>query len=672
MRPLGPGCLAACVLLGVVLLPLPVSAVEPRGLPAKHQAQKPTPKKVAQQGKAQKPARGTAAPRKKPAKKPLESKKAPKKPGSEPRQPEPQARASIAGRPVVAPISSGASESPELDELREVEDILFWDIERVPALAPGSAKPEVLNSGLPPAVSSGAVDPPPSSAESSELRWMAQLAKPDLPFRWDVRLIRYLDYFKNNPRGRSFVQSLLKRSGRYEAKMRELLRARKLPEDLVYLALVESGMNPRIVSHAGAAGLWQFMPKAATAYGLRIDKHVDERLDPQRSTEAAMRFLQDLHARFGRWELAMAAYNMGHGGLLTSIRKYNTNDFWELSQLEAGIPFETALYVPKIVAIAFVARNKEVFGCTDLQLDPAEKLVVDATPPPPAPGKLESVASAKKPVTTVVAPATTPALPVDVAPVEVEGKGRDQSQTLLVDSPPVKYTLRWGESLEYVASTVGTTESRLRALNALTNPVPPRPGTVILVPRSGAKPAQLDQPVAVVPARTSPVAGKKRVFYEVVWGDDLSDVARTLGVTADDLCHWNNLDRSANLHGKMVLQAFVAEDRSLSDVRTIASKDARVLVVGSPEFFDHFEAKNGRVRSVVTVNDGDTMQSLAKKFGISVGMMERINHRSRDSVLKRGETLIVYGRKAIAPGVLAPKKGASDTIYDSEESNIDG
>jgi membrane-bound lytic murein transglycosylase D len=450
----------------------------------------------------------------------------------------------------------------------------------------------------------------------------------------------------------------LKRSGRYEARMLEILKARKLPEDLVYLSLVESGMNPRITSHAGAAGLWQFMPKAAEAYGLRMDKYVDERLDPQRSTEAAARFLEDLHTRFGRWELAMAAYNMGHGGLLTSIRKYNTNDFWELSQLEAGVPFETALYVPKIVAIAFVARNRELFGCADLQLDPAEKFDVSAAPPARAPGKLESVAAPKSTVLAAKVPATAAlAPPVEVAPVDVE-----------------KRTLRWGESLEYVAATIGTTESRLRALNGLTNPVPPRPGTTILVPKSNTRPAVLDQPVAVIPARTSTITGKKRVFYEVVWGDELSDVARALGVTADDLCHWNNLDASANLHGKMVLQAFVPADRSLSDVRTIASDEARVLVVGSPEFFEHFESKNGRVRSTITVQSGDTMQSLAKKFGLSVGMMERINHRSRDGELKSGETLVVYARKAAgsSPAATSPAKAPVDSIYDGEESKLDG
>ena len=104
------------------------------------------------------------------------------------------------------------------------------------------------------------------------------------------------------------------------------------------------------------------MPEGARIYGLTVDRWIDERLDPERSTLAAARYLADLHTRFGSWELAFAAYNMGYGGLLSSIRKYNTNDFWELSRLESGMPLETALYVPKIVAMAIVARNRAVFG----------------------------------------------------------------------------------------------------------------------------------------------------------------------------------------------------------------------------------------------------------------------------------------------------------------------
>lgn len=639
MRMLGHG-LVFGALLGLAMLAPGVAEAQVKGQAGKHVAQKPPAK----------PKIGAPRPSpKKPAKKPakqVESNKASKKPGSEPKPADPQLRASVAGKP----IEDAAAESPELKALREVDDLLFWDIEVKAPLANGGAAPVVTATGLPPSASESSNDADSVLSREGDHRWMSQLRAPDLPFRWDVRLIRYLDYFKNNPKGQSFVAALLKRSGRYEAELRTALKKKGLPEDLVYLALAESGMNARVVSHAGAAGLWQFMPKAADAYGLRVDKWVDERLDPYRSTEAAIRYLKDLHTRFGRWELAMAAYNMGHGGLLTAIRKYNTNDFWELSQLEAGVPYETALYVPKILAIAFVARNKEVFNCGDLQLDPAEKFeVASATGAPPAEAKAKPAAESAK-----TAVASEP--PAAIAPENLE-----------------KVVLRWGESLESLAAQAGTTESKLRAINNLKDPVPPRPGTEIKVPKStegrsangsGSKKAAQDSPVVVVPARTTAHPGTSRVFYEVVWGDKLDDVAGALGVKADELCQWNNLDRTANLHGKMVLQAFVPNGKSLKNVRLIEAKEATILAVGSEPFFEYFESKNGRSRQTVVVKDGDSMGSLARKHGVTLGMMERINKRSRDAALKPGETIVVYSKKA-APE--KPSKAAATDLYADDQ-----
>jgi len=640
MRVVGHSFVLVLALLSVTATAATPAEAQDKARPAgksagKHVAQKPTASPAKPKIGAPQRGGGGKKPAKKPTK-PIESKKSEKKPGSEPKPADPVLRASVAGKP----IEEAAAESPELKGLREVDDLLFWDIEVKAPLNASGAAPEVVASGLPPTTTSSAADS--SLSREGDHRWMSQLRAPDLPFRWDVRLIRYLDYFKNNPKGQSFVASLLRRSGRYDEKLRAALKKKGLPEDLVYLALAESGMNARVVSHAGAAGLWQFMPKTADAYGLRIDKWVDERLDPYRSTEAAIRYLSDLHTRFGRWELAMASYNMGHGGLLTAIRKYNTNDFWELSQLEAGVPYETALYVPKILAIAFVARNKEVFGCGELQLDPAEKFEIASTIAPPEAAAQKTAAAPESAKTA----SESPALP----PQALE-----------------KVVLRWGESLESLAAQANTTESKLRAINGLKDPVPPRPGTQLMVPKTSSKRPPAEPAVVVVPARTTAHAGTTRVFYEAVWGDKLDDVANVLGVKADELCQWNNLDRTANLHGKMVLQAFVRSDKSLSNVRLVEAKDATILTVGSSEFFDHFEAKNGRVRQVVTAQQGDSISSLAKKHGVTLGMMERINKRSRDAAVKVGETIVVYSRKAAPPK--APKATAGGDLYADDQSS---
>jgi membrane-bound lytic murein transglycosylase D len=132
------------------------------------------------------------------------------------------------------------------------------------------------------------------------------------------------------------------------------------------------------------------------------------------------------------------------------------------------------------------------------------------------------------------------------------------------------------------------------------------------------------------------------VFYRVVAGDTLPEIAAVLGTTADDMAKWNILDAGAKLHDGMTLQAYIGDKHVLAGVVALEEKDAKILVVGSPEFFAHFEAQKGRDRVFVTAKDGDTWGGLAKKYGLSVGMLERINQRSRSSALVAGERVVVY------------------------------
>ena len=124
--------------------------------------------------------------------------------------------------------------------------------------------------------------------------------------------------------------------------------------------------------NVGAGGVWQFMAGAARAYGLEVSHWVDARRDPERAAEAAAHYLKDLYVRFGSWHLAFAAYNAGYGAVLQSIARYNTNDFWELCRHEAGLPWETTLYVPKIVAAAIVGAEAVV--AADFAADCAREL----------------------------------------------------------------------------------------------------------------------------------------------------------------------------------------------------------------------------------------------------------------------------------------------------------
>ncbi len=196
---------------------------------------------------------------------------------------------------------------------------------------------------------------------------LSKLQLPDLHTSVTRRTIKYVRFFTRTDRGRGMFETWLKRSGRYQELIQSELRERRLPEDLMWVAMIESGFDPRAKSPAGAVGLWQFMPATGEVYGLQQGKHLDQRKNPRLATQAAAHHLRDLYMRLGAWDLALAAYNMGYEQLLDAIDKYGTADFNELARQEA-LPSETAAYVPKIAAAAIVANNLEHFGFDKVEI----------------------------------------------------------------------------------------------------------------------------------------------------------------------------------------------------------------------------------------------------------------------------------------------------------------
>jgi membrane-bound lytic murein transglycosylase D len=193
--------------------------------------------------------------------------------------------------------------------------------------------------------------------------------------RWDIPVVRnepverFVNIFAS--RRNEDMALYLKRSGRYEGMIRSKLRTAGMPEDLVYLTMIESGFNPNARSHANAVGLWQFMSATGRGYGLRIDGYVDERRDPERSTDAALRYLRDLHNQLGSWYLAAAAYNGGDGRVSRALRAETGRtrgrsdaDFWRIRH---RLPAETREYVPLMVAAAVVGKQPEKYGLGNVE-----------------------------------------------------------------------------------------------------------------------------------------------------------------------------------------------------------------------------------------------------------------------------------------------------------------
>lgn len=581
-------------------------------------------------------------------------------------QPSEAARRAVTGGAAGGASAEAAqAESAELKAAREAERELFPQsapstpspvLGASAALAPPG--PEVSSSGLPP--SSGASTAPASeAADPKKIPWMQGLKMPDMPVRWDERVVRYLQFFHDDPRGRGMAALGWRRVGRYRDVIRAALRAEKVPESLIWVSMVESGFEPKTKSPVGAMGLWQFMPEVGRIYGLRVDRWMDERQDPVKSSQAGARYLADLHRRFGGWELALAAYNMGYGGLLSAIRKYNTNDFWELSRFEAGIPWETTLYVPKIIALAIVAENPQVFGLEATA--PEGALTFDTIKAPPS-LSLEAIARASGSTAGELGALNphllarrTPPAPLSDYEVRVPaGKGGEASRRLSDEvgrEPKLSLaTVRFGQTIASLATELGVSRSSLAELNGLAYDENPQPGESILVPAAlRPAPSSTERPVVVAPRSPAAIAGKQRVFYRVIGGDSLAAVAAAFRVQADDLRSWNHLDPTARLQEATTLQVFIQPGQDLSGVVAVREEDARVLVVGSDEFFAWFEAQKGRRRVSVTVGQGETWKTIAGKYGLSLGLLERINRRSHSEPLRPGETIIVYTKKAGDP-----------------------
>ena len=154
------------------------------------------------------------------------------------------------------------------------------------------------------------------------------------------RVDSFVTQFQTNLRG--FYTRALSRSGRYVPRMSSILQKKGLPQELAYLPLIESGFQTHAVSRAGAVGPWQLIPGTGRRYGLRIDRYVDERCDPVKSTEAAARYLKDLHDMFNDWHLSLAAYNTGEQNISRILERKRAEDFWQMSELKAALAAEVS------------------------------------------------------------------------------------------------------------------------------------------------------------------------------------------------------------------------------------------------------------------------------------------------------------------------------------------
>ena len=316
----------------------------------------------------------------------------------------------------------------------------------------------------------------------------------DIPVTLNEKVLQSLDFWLT--RGRKFFHDGLIRSGRYREMIQRIFKEESIPLDVMYLAQVESLFKTNALSRAQAKGIWQFGKWTAIRYGLKVNAYIDERSDPEKSTRAAARYLNDLYAMFKDWNLVLAAYNWGEAKVQKLIERSGVNDFWDLMDLRRNFPQETKNHVPLIMASVILARNPAKYGFPvelDEPLDYDKVTVSKAIDLRAAAKILNTNLDQLKQLNPALRGLSTPADYPDFAlkvPAGTDPALSAQLSTLpaVKFKPPLEYgttrhRVRQGETLARIAAQYHVPVTELQQLNNLSGTKSIRVGSYVTVPR---------------------------------------------------------------------------------------------------------------------------------------------------------------------------------------------
>jgi membrane-bound lytic murein transglycosylase D len=480
-------------------------------------------------------------------------------------------------------------------------------------------------------------------------------------------------------RGRKHFVKWIGRKQRYEPLIIESLAERGMPTNLIYQAMIESGFSPYAYSWAKAAGVWQFIPGTGKRYGMRIDWWVDQRRDPYEATRGALDYMERLHEMFGDWWIASSAYNAGEGKMGKAIRRYETDDFWEICAGDYLKP-ETKNYVPKMIAAMILGTYPERYGLLEdvpEWLDPWEFEMVtvsDATDV----GLIAELTGSTEDAIMEMNPelrrwCTPPGVAWDV---KVPLGSAEDFHAKLAEVPDERklsfkrHKVARGESLSKIAANYGVTVKAITTMNSVRNANSIAVGTYL-----------------VIPVRAS--SGTPRdLTHSVERGESLSIIASRYGVTVSDIKEWNELKSDVIHRGDMlkvqlgggapaeaVPEAAVAVAAATTPAPTpapkrtgpkarkaeqdavadAAEKAAEHLQSEAPPEGDRKAAKKTPKRTrkaaasrssdeepmVHTVVRGDTLGEIGEHYDVTIAKLKSWNRLKRDTILV-GQELTVY------------------------------
>ena len=435
-----------------------------------------------------------------------------------------------------------------------------------------------------------------------------------IPLDSNKRVDKWLDYFTGS--GRKYMKTYLERSSRYLPVMQAVLKENNLPEELVYVALIESGFSPKAFSQANAVGYWQFIHGTGKRYGLKIDGFVDERRDPILSTQAAAEYFKDLYSLFGSWHLALAAYNSGEYRVNRAVLRHYSRDFWHLSSKKA-LPRETRNYVPKLIASIRIAQNPKKYGFYNLNFEPAINYELVPLKKPVSLLKIaQNLRVSQEEMRRLNPMYKGEYVPIYRADIYIRVPAGMLNQALAsldksyMSAPKYKYhyhywyRVRRGDSLYKIARRHRTTVRKLRRANNI---------------RSNSSFLRVGQRIKI-PSRklmaSSRSSSKRKPasltgdFHTVKKGQSLSLIAKLYGLNLSEFKKFNNIQGQPIIHPGQKL-------------RVKPSKTTQ----------------NSKVYHVV--RKGETLIEIAKKYNTPLPQLMKENSLHLKSILLTGAHLII-------------------------------
>lgn len=492
-------------------------------------------------------------------------------------------------------------------------------------------------------------DPEPPKVVDSELD--------SIPTEVNPLVEKWIAYFQG--KGRKHMERYLSRSTRYSKLMKKILRENGLPEDLIYIALIESGFSHKATSRAAAVGYWQFIRGTGRRYGMEINALIDERRDPVLSTQAAAEYFKGLYSVFGSWYLAMASYNVGENRVKREVMNHYTRDFWELAK-KKRFPKETINYVPKFIAAKMIGNNPEAYGFTDVEyMTPVEFEHIKVDRPVNLRLMAEKMGLEYDDLKQInpkfkgeIAPLKGNALElrVPIGQTQVALAAANQSFVdkveYVADAGETQiYKVRSGDSLYSIARKYRTTVAWLRDVNDIQKGRKLRIGQRLAVPdKAGRKPVAMKQ-VARTEKReddeqkatmSNPeVVTAQGVFYVVQPGDTLSAIADDYDSSVEELRRMNKLSKRSVLRVGLRLKVPKDEGKGLPSDPGNESGGKMKPVASS------VREPSSASKQTHVVRPGENLTVIAKKYGVSIQEIRRENKLGRRSVLRVGSRLTI-------------------------------